>query len=83
MFHPECAIPTTSWYDDLSCTELYQLIPILINLARVKDVRPFIKAFVKDNRVMFTKASQVLRGGKIGERTHSQPHFQPKGKKGI
>ena len=79
MFHPEWAIPTTSWYDDPTCTELYQFIPILECLSKVNDVRPFIKAFVKDNRVMFAKASQVLRGGKIGGRAQSQQHFKPKG----
>lgn len=29
---------------------------------------------------MFSKASQVLRGGKMGERTQSQPHFKEIGK---
>lgn len=80
MFHRECAIPTVSWYDDLTCTELYQLIPILECLSKVRDVRPFIQAFVKDDKVMFAKASQILRGGKLGERTRSQPHFQPPGR---
>lgn len=80
MFHPDCAIPTTSWYNDPTCTELYQFIPILECLAKVSDVRPFLKTFVKDNRVMFAKASQVLRGGKLGgERAQSQPHFKVKG----
>lgn len=80
MFHPECAIPTTSWYDDPTCTELYQFIPILEWLSKVSDVRPFLKAFIRDNKVMFSKASQVLRGGKMGERTQSQPHFKEIGK---
>jgi len=79
MFHPECAIPTVSWYDDPNCTELIQFIPILECLSKVNDVRPFLKAFVKDNRVMFAKASQVLRGGKMGGRAQSQQHFKPKG----
>ena len=72
MFHREWAIPTTSWYDDWTCTELYQLIPILECLSKVSDIRPFLKSFVKDDRVLFSKASQVLRGGKLGERTQSQ-----------
>jgi hypothetical protein len=49
-------------------------------LAKVTDVRPYIKAFVKNDKVMFAKASQVLRGGKMGERALSQPHFKPIGK---
>ncbi|CAI2384275.1 unnamed protein product [Moneuplotes crassus] len=78
MFHPECAIPTTSWFDDQTCTELYQFIPILEQLSKVSDVRPFLKTFVKENKVHFAKANQVLRGGKIGGRAQSQPHFQIK-----
>ena len=72
MFHREWAIPTTSWYDDWTCTELYQFIPILKCLSKVRDVRHFIKLFVKEDKVSFAKASQVLRGGKITERTNSQ-----------
>lgn len=77
MFHRECAIPCTSWYDDLTWTELYQLIPILECLAKVNDVRPYISSFVKEDRVLFSKASQVLRGGKLGERAQSMQRFEP------
>ena len=79
MFHPECAIPTVSWYDDLNCTELIQLIPILECLSKVNDVRPFLKAFVKDNRVMFVKAFKILRGGKMDSRAKSLQNFRNEG----
>ena len=36
---PENAIPIVSWYEDLSDKELYRLTPLLINLAKVPDVR--------------------------------------------
>ena len=36
---PENAIPILSWYDDPHDRELYNLTPLLINLARVADVR--------------------------------------------
>ena len=37
-FHPECALPTISWYDDMNDKELFLFLPILEGLSRVKDV---------------------------------------------
>lgn len=65
LFHPECSLPITSWYDDMNDNELLMLIPILEALARAEDVREYLHLFVKDNKVLFAKAAQVLRGGKL------------------
>lgn len=53
------------------------MIPILEALSRVEDVRPYLNMIVKENRVLFTKAAQVLRGGKVTERSNSQQPSQP------
>lgn len=77
--HPECALPITSWYDDMDDTELYMLTPILQSLAKVEDVRDYIKSIVFEDKVLFNKASQVLQGGKMGERSQSQkPNYRGK-----
>lgn len=39
MLQPENAIPSISWYDDMNCRELYDFIPLLIELSTVYDVR--------------------------------------------
>lgn len=57
LFHPECALPTISWYDDMTCDELYKFVPILEALSKVDDVRVYLSYFVKDNQVLFNKAS--------------------------
>ncbi|XP_077997976.1 carboxy-terminal domain RNA polymerase II polypeptide A small phosphatase 1-like isoform X2 [Glandiceps talaboti] len=38
IFHPENAVPVASWFDDMSDTELLDLIPFLENLSKVDDV---------------------------------------------
>jgi len=72
LMHPECAIPITSWYDDMDDTELYLLTPILESLSKLDDVRTVIKSIVFEDKVLFNKASQILKGGKLGERSQSQ-----------
>lgn len=49
MFQPECAIPILSWYEDMKDRALYELIPLLIELSKVDDVREAIPRFVKNN----------------------------------
>jgi RNA polymerase II subunit A small phosphatase-like protein len=39
LFHPECSLPITSWYDDMNDNELDMLTPILEALSRAEDVR--------------------------------------------
>jgi len=60
LFHIECALPTISWYDDMSCKELLKFIPILRSLSKVPDVRDYMDKFIDDNKVDFKKAINVL-----------------------
>ena len=64
MFQPECALPILSWYDDLSDRALYELIPLLIELSKVDDVRDSIPRFVQNNQVDFDRAMKILAGAK-------------------
>ncbi|CAI2360865.1 unnamed protein product [Moneuplotes crassus] len=72
FLHPQCALPTTSWYDDMEDTELYLLAEVLEPLSKVQDVREIIEHIVFEDKVLFNKASQILKGGKLGERSQSQ-----------
>ena len=51
MFQPENAIPCTSWYDDMSDTELDKIATILERLAYEPDVRKIIRKIIKDNMI--------------------------------
>ncbi|PVD37427.1 hypothetical protein C0Q70_00017 [Pomacea canaliculata] len=43
IFHPENAVPVASWFDDMTDTELLDLIPFFENLARVDNVYTILK----------------------------------------
>lgn len=53
-------------------TELYSFVEILEPLSKVEDVRTIIESIVFEDKVLFNKACQILKGGKLGERSHSQ-----------
>ena len=58
---PENAIPILSWYDDPNDTELFKLMPMLIDLARVADVRDVLGQ-VHENHVMdLPKAERLAK----------------------
>ena len=59
MLQPECALPILSWYEDMKDRALYDLIPLLIELSKVPDVRDAIPRFVKNNFVDFNIAIKV------------------------
>jgi RNA polymerase II subunit A small phosphatase-like protein len=61
MLQPECALPILSWYDDPRDNALLDLIPLLIQLSMVEDVREAIPRFVRNhnNTVDFNLAYSV------------------------
>jgi len=42
LFHPQNAIPVTTWFDDMNDTELTDLIPFLFDLEKCDDVVAFL-----------------------------------------
>jgi len=42
LFHPQNAIPVTTWFDDMNDTELLDLIPFLLELEKSDDVVTFL-----------------------------------------
>ncbi|XP_023665748.2 uncharacterized protein [Paramormyrops kingsleyae] len=43
IFHPDNAVPVASWFDDMSDTELLDLIPFFERLSKVEDVYAVLK----------------------------------------
>uniref|UniRef100_A0A8D8Y6N1 protein-serine/threonine phosphatase n=1 Tax=Cacopsylla melanoneura TaxID=428564 RepID=A0A8D8Y6N1_9HEMI len=43
IFHPDNAVPVASWFDDMTDTELYDLIPFFERLAKMDSVYSFLR----------------------------------------
>lgn len=69
LWQPENAIPCTSWYDDMSDTELDRIATILEKLAYEDDVRRIIRKIIKNNQID-DRAEQIYL--KSHKRDHSQ-----------
>jgi hypothetical protein len=53
--------------------ELYQLCTILEKLAKVDDVRKYLKQFISKNKVNFSKAAKILSSENMSQRSNSEP----------
>jgi len=49
IFHPDNAVPVSSWFDDMSDTELLDLMPFFENMARADNVYSMLKTPVPDS----------------------------------
>ena len=74
---PENGIPISSWYDDMSDTELYSLTSLLQNLARVEDVRPFIEKIVLAEKVCLPTAAKIFSPEQAKPPKKMSPSDQP------
>ncbi|KAK7113827.1 carboxy-terminal domain RNA polymerase II polypeptide A small phosphatase 1-like isoform X2 [Littorina saxatilis] len=49
IFHPDNAVPVSSWFDDMSDTELMDLMPFFENLAQVDNVYSLLKTTASES----------------------------------
>jgi carboxy-terminal domain RNA polymerase II polypeptide A small phosphatase len=61
MFQPECALPILSWYEDLKDRELYEMLPLLIEMSKIDDVRQAIPKFVRNNTIDYNIAHRIVK----------------------
>ena len=67
--NPDNGLPILSWFDDKNDRELFNLIPILDFLSQVDDVREFIRKFVYNNEINFSKAMYIINANNIIKRS--------------
>ena len=57
-------LPIISWFDDPIDRELTNIQPLLEFLANIKDVRKYIKKFVKNNNINYEIAHKIIKENK-------------------
>ena len=64
-FHSENGLPIKTWYDDPNDIELIKISKLLEFLSKAKDVRNYIKKFVKDNDIKYDEAMNIIENFEI------------------
>jgi len=59
-FNEENGLPIKTWYDDYSDNELQKILPLIIFLSNVNDVRTHIINFVDDNEIKYIEANDLI-----------------------
>ena len=60
-FNAENGLPIKTWYDNRNDTELKKILPLLIFLSNVKDVRRYIQLFVDENEINYDDANELIK----------------------
>ena len=60
-FNAENGLPIKTWYDNRNDTELNKILPLLIFLSNVKDVRRYIQLFVDENEINYDDANELVK----------------------
>ena len=63
-FDNDNGLPIKAWFDDKNDNELDKIYKILEFLSKVKDVRNYIKKFVKNNEIDFDIANEIIKDSK-------------------
>ena len=60
-FDTDNGLPIKTWYEDPNDIELIKITKILEFLSKTKDVRKYIKKFVKENEIMYEDAIMIIK----------------------
>ena len=71
-FDIENGLPIISWFDDPVDKELINIQPLLEFLSNTKDVRKYIKQFVKNNIINYEIAHKIIRENKRNKNEKNQ-----------
>jgi len=71
-FDTENGLPILSWFDDPIDKELANIQPLLEFLANTKDVRKYIKKFVKNNNINYEMAHKIIEESKDNKKNANE-----------
>ena len=76
IFNEENGLPIKTWYDDPKDNELMKILPLLIFLSSVDDVRKYIHHFVEDNDIKYTEANEYIQRYENNKNNYNQKDEQ-------
>ena len=71
-FDTDNGLPILSWFDDPIDNELANIQPLLEFLSNTKDVRKYIKKFVKNNIINYDMAYRIIKENKDGKKSKNK-----------
>ena len=71
-FDTENGLPILSWFDDPIDKELVNIQPLLEFLANTKDVRKYIKKFVKNNNINYEMAHKIIKESQDNQKNDNE-----------
>ena len=72
IFNEENGLPIKTWYDDRKDNELNKILPLIIFLSKVDDVRIHINNFVEDNYIKYTEANDFIEAYENNKENNEQ-----------
>ena len=60
-FDMDNGLPIKTWYEDPTDIELIKITKLLEFLSKIKDVRKYIKKFVKENEILYEEALSFIK----------------------
>ena len=76
IFNEENGLPIKTWYDDPQDNELMKILPLLIFLSSVDDVRKYIHYFVEDNDIKYTEVNEYIQRYENNKNNYNQKDEQ-------
>ena len=71
-FDRDNGLPISSWFEDKNDKELYNIMPLLIFLSKINDVRKFIEKFVSFDKIDYSNAYKIIDQEENIEKTFIQ-----------
>ena len=81
IFNEENGLPIKTWYDDSKDNELNKILPLIIFLSKVDDVRIHINNFVEDNYIKYTEANDFIEAYENNKENNEQKDEEKSKKK--
>ena len=77
MFHPDNAVPVTSWFDDMNDTELHDLIEFMDEAANKENVYTALNTRFSKSRTGLSTGTVSLNGYNVANANANEAYLDP------